>query len=87
MRTARKARKVLTRMAGAALGAALLTGGAVATAQAAPAPSAARTYVDVGTFPSQSACLSFGSASVYSDWYCKKSSTTNNWHLWVNLDS
>ncbi|MFD7499071.1 hypothetical protein ACFV8T_43590 [Streptomyces sp. NPDC059832] len=77
-------------LTGAALGAALLTGGTVATAQAASAPSApsaARTYVDIGTFSSQSACLSFGRAGVYSDWYCQKSSTTNNWHLWVNLDS
>ncbi|WP_405720587.1 hypothetical protein [Streptomyces sp. NBC_00046] len=79
-----RARILLT---GAALGAALLTGGTVATAQAAPAPSETRTYVDVGTFSSQSACLSFGSAGTYSDWYCKKSSTTSNWHLWVNLDS
>ncbi|MER5371288.1 hypothetical protein [Streptomyces sp. NPDC002722] len=79
-----RARILLT---GAALGAALLTGGTVATAQAAPTPSEARTYVDVGTFSSQSACQSFGSAGIYSDWYCKKSSTTSNWHLWVNLDS
>ncbi|MFF1651589.1 hypothetical protein [Streptomyces sp. NPDC058240] len=74
-------------LTGAALGAALLTGGTVATAQAAPAPSAAGTHVDIGTFPSRSACLSFGQAGVYSDWYCQKSSTTNNWHLWVNLNS
>ncbi|MFJ1655095.1 hypothetical protein ACIOC2_27790 [Streptomyces sp. NPDC088337] len=74
-------------LTGAALGAALLTGGTVATAQAAPATSVARTYTDIGTFPSQSACLSFGRAGVYSDWYCQKSSTTSNWHLWVNLNS
>ncbi|WP_335939875.1 hypothetical protein [Streptomyces sp. PTD5-9] len=73
-------------LTGAALGAALLTGGTVATAQAAPAPSeAGAQHVDVGSFPSLSACQSFGSASVYSDWYCQKIGT--KWHLLVDLNS
>ncbi|GHH88346.1 hypothetical protein GCM10018793_67700 [Streptomyces sulfonofaciens] len=78
-------------LTGVVLGAALLTGGTVATAQAASASSDASTiaagYTDIGTFPSLSACQSFGAAGVYSDWYCKKSTTTSNYHLWVNLDS
>ncbi|MFE7430989.1 hypothetical protein [Streptomyces sp. NPDC057545] len=74
-------------LTGAALGAALLTGGTVATAQAAPAPSeAGAQHVRVGSsFPTQGACESFGRAGVYSDWYCQKSGT--KWYLWVDLNS
>ncbi|WP_329537956.1 hypothetical protein OG568_57705 (plasmid) [Streptomyces sp. NBC_01450] len=62
-------------------------GGTVATAQAASASSEARVYTDMGTFRTEAACRSVGRAGVYSDWYCQKSSTTSNYHLWVNLDS
>jgi hypothetical protein len=69
----------------AALGAALLTGSTVATAQAAPASATAMT--DIGTFSTRSACQSFGRAGVYSVWACRPSTTTSNWHLWVDLNS
>lgn len=73
---------------GAALGAALLTGGTAATAQAAFTPSkATATYTDIGTFKTGEACKSFGRAGVYRDWFCKPSTTTANWHLMVNLNS
>ncbi|MEU6676321.1 hypothetical protein [Streptomyces sp. NPDC046925] len=90
-----------TWFAGLAAGAALLAGGPIAAAQAAPAPSQTsttsavaantaavpRTYTDVGTYPTKKTCEADGRASVYSDWYCQKSSTTTNYHLWVNLNS
>ncbi|MEL5957420.1 hypothetical protein AADR41_22100 [Streptomyces sp. CLV115] len=80
-----------------ALGAALVTGGTVATAQAASASSDASTaaygpvvpfaYTDVGTYSTEAACLADGESSIYSDWFCRQSTTTSNWHLWVNLNS
>ena len=94
-----------TRFATLLVGAALLAGGPVAVAQAAPAPAQAdtastvaaheaksgaalpRTYTDVGTYRTKAACEADGNSSIYSDWYCKRSSTTSNYHLWVNLDS
>jgi hypothetical protein len=45
------------------------------------------SYVDIGTYRTLNACLADGEASIYSDWYCRKSTTTSNWHLWVNLNS
>ncbi|WP_327358487.1 hypothetical protein [Streptomyces sp. NBC_01304] len=54
---------------------------------AAASASVPRTYTDVGTYRTKAACEADGRASVYSDWYCKRSSTTSNYHLWVNLDS
>ncbi|MEU9793471.1 hypothetical protein AB0E27_23060 [Streptomyces sparsogenes] len=83
-------------LASAALGAALLTGGAVATAQAAPASldpgntTAAATIFDtwiyVGTYSTETACYRDGQNSAYAEWDCKKSST-GKWQLWVNIDS
>lgn len=78
-------------LTGVAMGAALLTGGTVATAQAASASSDATTvaaaYTDLGTFSSKASCESFGRAGVYSLWYCAPSTTTTNWHLFVDLNS
>ncbi|MFE3202949.1 hypothetical protein [Embleya sp. NPDC059237] len=84
---------------GVALGAALVTGGTVATAQAVPARAtsgasattsgvvASYTLTDIGTYPSKAACQADGRSSVYSVWVCRKSTTTSNWHLWVDLNS
>ncbi|MFI0976935.1 hypothetical protein ACH4SP_07905 [Streptomyces sp. NPDC021093] len=63
------------------------TASAVAVDGLAADAAAPRKYTDVGTYRTKSACEADGRASVYSDWYCKKSSTTSNYHLWVNLDS
>ncbi|WP_251096607.1 hypothetical protein [Streptomyces sp. Caat 7-52] len=89
-----------TRLAftGATVAAALLIGGTAATAaQAVPASPQSSTastlvagplsYTDVGTYKTYSACRADGKASIYSDWYCKPSTTTTNWHLMVNLNS
>ncbi|WP_030411415.1 hypothetical protein [Streptomyces sp. NRRL S-1448] len=80
-----------------ALGAALVTGGTVATAHAASTSSGASTttsspvvpfaYTDIGTYRTLAACQAAGESSIYSDWFCRKSTTTSNWHLWVNLNS
>ncbi|MGW8378456.1 hypothetical protein [Streptomyces sp. ODS28] len=74
-----------TALAGAALAAALLTGGAAATAQAAPAPAVpgAQTWIYVGTYRTAQACYNDGVNSAYSQWDCKKSSS-GKWQLWVN---
>ncbi|MFF4382558.1 hypothetical protein [Kitasatospora sp. NPDC001547] len=89
-----------TRLAltGATVAAALLIGGTAATAaQAVPASARTSTaspvvagtlsYIDAGTYRTKSACEADGRASVYSDWYCKPSTTTTNWHLMVNPNS
>lgn len=83
-------------LASAAMGAVLLTGGAVATAQAAPASldpgntTAAATILDtwiyVGTYSTHTACYRDGQNSAYSEWDCKQSSS-GKWQLWVNIDS
>ncbi|MFJ4878309.1 hypothetical protein ACIP93_24280 [Streptomyces sp. NPDC088745] len=63
------------------------TTAAVAADGAEAGAEMARKYTDVGTYHTKRACEADGRASVYSDWYCQKSSTTSNYHLWVNLDS
>ncbi|MGR3934017.1 hypothetical protein [Streptomyces sp. BRA346] len=78
-------------LAGAAMGAALLTGGTIATVQAAPASSATTTavvpgaskWIYVGTYASDEACARDGRNSVYSKWDCKPSSS-GKWQLWVD---
>ncbi|MFD8380153.1 hypothetical protein ACFV2X_16660 [Streptomyces sp. NPDC059679] len=85
-------------LASAALGAALLTGGAVATAQAAPAsldpgntaaaaPPTTSAIVVAGWYSSYAACEGDGENSVYSYWYCKWSSSRSAWGLYVDTNS
>ncbi|MEU0840904.1 hypothetical protein ABZ370_15705 [Streptomyces sp. NPDC005962] len=78
-------------LAGAAMGAALLTGGTIATVQAAPASSATTTavvpgatkWIYVGTYATHEACYRDGQNSAYADWDCKQSSS-GKWQLWVD---
>lgn len=79
-------------LASAAMGAALLTGGTVASAQAAPAPSGtgtatvapiANTWVYYGTYSTHRACYNDGVNVPYSEWDCKQTSS-GKWQLWVN---
>ncbi|GAA2301144.1 hypothetical protein OKJ48_32115 [Streptomyces kunmingensis] len=86
-----------TWLAGLAVGAAVLAVGPVASAQAVPASHqsggatagavALEDWVDVGTYKTYGACMSDGANSIYSRYKCKVSTTTTNWHLWVDLDS
>ncbi|AGP61454.1 hypothetical protein M271_50490 [Streptomyces rapamycinicus NRRL 5491] len=74
-----------------------MAGGTVATAHAASASSDASAttsgpvvpfaHTDIGTYRTLNACLAAGESSIYSDWYCRKSTTTSNWHLWADLNS
>ncbi|MGW7369709.1 hypothetical protein ACWGI8_41380 [Streptomyces sp. NPDC054841] len=82
-------------LATAAMGAALLTGGTVATAQATPASSATGTtaagpiafsWIYVGTYRTHQECYDDGVNSAYSEWDCKKSAS-GKWQLWVNDES
>ncbi|MEU9124429.1 hypothetical protein AB0C96_31985 [Streptomyces sp. NPDC048506] len=83
-------------LASAVMGAALLTGGTVATAQATPAssgtstttaaPPTANQWIYVGTYRSLSACQADGRNSVYSEWDCKRGSS-GKYQLWVNDES
>ncbi|MGP4003075.1 hypothetical protein [Streptomyces sp. 8N706] len=72
-----------------AMGAAVLAGGAVTTAQAAPASSEAATapgiaadWLYVGTYRTLSECQADGRSSVYEDWDCKRGAS-GKWQLWV----
>lgn len=73
-----------------AMGAAMLAGGAVTTAQAAPAaptrsvagPGTAMDWIYVGTYRSLSACQADGRSSAYEDWDCKRGAS-GKWQLWV----
>ncbi|WP_030607932.1 hypothetical protein [Streptomyces sclerotialus] len=79
-------------LAGAALGAALLTGASVATAQAAPvSPGTSTTtavapgaysWIYVGTYRTHKECYNDGKNSVYSQWDCKP--VNGKYQLWVN---
>ncbi|MDG9687062.1 hypothetical protein QC334_30770 [Streptomyces sp. DH18] len=69
-------------LASAAMGAALLTGGTVATAQAAPA-AVASSWIYVGTYSTHKACYNDGVNSAYADWECRQSSS-GKWQLWVD---
>ncbi|MGP3921934.1 hypothetical protein [Streptomyces sp. 8N616] len=83
-------------LASAAMGAALLTGGTVATAQATPASSdtsmttaaapIANSWIYVGTYRTHRACYNDGKNSVYSEWECRPTSS-GKWQLWVNDES
>ncbi|MFI8520589.1 hypothetical protein ACIGEZ_22590 [Streptomyces sp. NPDC085481] len=80
-------------LAGAALGAALVTGGtAVATAQAVPVstvtgPAAvapiAQTWIYVGTYRYHQDCYNDGVNSAYADWECRPTSS-GKYQLWVD---
>ncbi|MFK4186098.1 hypothetical protein ACI2L4_19060 [Streptomyces sparsogenes] len=85
-------------LASAAMGAALLTGGAVATAQAAPAsldpgntmaaaPPTTTAEIVVGWYSKLSACEADGANSAYSYWYCKWNSSRSAWGLYVETNS
>ncbi|MER7393945.1 hypothetical protein ABT381_00265 [Streptomyces sp. NPDC000151] len=83
-----------TRLAltGAALGATLLTGASVATAQAAPVSSdtstttavasGAYSWIYVGTYRTHAECYADGRNSAYSQWDCKP--VNGKYQLWVN---
>lgn len=73
-----------TLLVGAALSAALFSGGTVAAAQAAPAPAAAQSWIYVGTYKYLSSCQADGRNSIYSEWDCKKNPSSGKWQLWVN---
>ncbi|MGW2559476.1 hypothetical protein ACWCXB_09560 [Streptomyces sp. NPDC001514] len=82
-------------LATAAMGAALLTGGTVAAAQAAPASSGthtttaapiAYTWIYVGTYRTHRECYNDGRNSAYSEWHCRQSAS-GKWQLWVNDES
>ncbi|MGW2177464.1 hypothetical protein ACWCXX_05070 [Streptomyces sp. NPDC001732] len=82
-------------LAGAVMGAALLTGATSATVQAAPVPSGTNTtsvapiadsWIYVGTYSTHQACYNDGVNSAYSQWDCKQSSS-GKWQLWVNDES
>ncbi|WP_331749292.1 MULTISPECIES: hypothetical protein [unclassified Streptomyces] len=79
-------------LAGAVMGAALLTGATLSTAHAAPVPTVTDTttvapiadsWIYVGTYGSHQACYDDGVNSAYSQWDCKQSSS-GKWQLWVN---
>ncbi|MFE2498861.1 hypothetical protein [Streptomyces scopuliridis] len=88
---------VLTNTAvGAVMGAALLTGGTVATAHAAAEPSStsapvtastASTWVYAGTFRNETECYNFGRASAHRDWECRPSATYPKYQLWVDTST
>ncbi|MFE1366713.1 hypothetical protein ACFW84_21070 [Streptomyces anulatus] len=75
-------------LASAAMGAALLTGGTVATVQAASAAVASSwiyvgTYSTYSTYSTHRACYNDGVNSAYADWECGQSSS-GKWQLWVD---
>ncbi|MFE6774931.1 hypothetical protein [Streptomyces sp. NPDC057702] len=84
-------------LAGAALGAALLTGGTTAVAQAAPAatPAESTTTVTprdtpfswerVGRYPTEAACVADGKNSAHAKWECTRNGS--RWELWVETNS
>ena len=73
-------------LATAAVGAALLTGGTTAVAQAAASgPVGVFEDVRVGTYSSQAACLADGRGSAHAVWWCEWNGS--RWELWVDTDT
>ncbi|MFC9859542.1 MULTISPECIES: hypothetical protein [unclassified Streptomyces] len=76
----------------AARGAALLAGGTLATAQAAPAPSVTgatatspgtRRWIYVGTYSAERRCHDGRVNSACAEWECRKASS-GKWQFWMN---
>ncbi|MFE7302746.1 hypothetical protein [Streptomyces sp. NPDC057579] len=80
-------------LASATMGAALLIGGAVATAQATPASAdistttttapIAYSWIRVGTYNTHFECYTDGQNSAYSKWQCRPISR-GRYELWVD---
>lgn len=73
-------------VATAVVGAALLTGGTTAVAQAAASgPVGVFEVVRVGTYGSRAACVADGQGSAHAVWWCERNGS--RWELWVDTDT